>query len=125
MVALADFCKDRRREIERKESDKIRKEMEKGYSRTETLVKDIVVGVQNARAACEEAKRNFDAFLKFFPYLPEKYEPEILWKAWTGDNDALRKIYGENIPAPEVAEKDIGNYLCDYNIAKSKEKEGR
>ena len=123
MVALADFCKDRRREIERKESDKIRKEIEKGYSRSETLVKDIVVGVQNARAACEEAKRHFDAFLKFFPYLPEKYEPEVLWKAWKGDNDALHTIYGEKIPAANVAEMDIGMYLCNYNIAKGKELE--
>ncbi|CAG9881374.1 hypothetical protein BOVA115_5090 [Bacteroides ovatus] len=123
MVALADFCKDRRREIEHKESVRIRQDTEKGYSRSETLTKDIVLGAKSIQIAREEAMQSFDAFLKFFPHLPEKYTPEVLWKAWKGDNEALHTIYGEKIPAADIAEKDIGMYLCNYNIAKSKENE--
>ena len=67
--------------------------------------------------------QSFEAFLKFFPYLPDRYPPEVLWRAWRGDNEALQTIYGDKIPAKEVAEKDIGMYLCNYNIAKSKENE--
>lgn len=123
MVALADFCKDRRREIEHKESTRIRQDTEKGYSRSETLTKDIVLGAKGIQIAREEAMQSFDAFLKFFPHLPEKYTPEVLWKAWKGDNEALHTIYGEKIPAADVAEMDIGMYLCNYNIAKSKDYE--
>lgn len=123
MVALADFCKDRRREIEHKESEYARKMAEIGYSRNENLVKDIVVGVQNAKGEQERAKQDYEAFCELFPYLPDNYKPEVLWKAWKGDNEALHTIYGEKIPAADIAEKDIGMYLCNYNIAKSKENE--
>ena len=71
----------------------------------------------------EEAMQSFEAFLKFFPHLPEKYDAKVLWRAWGGDNEALHKIYGEKIPAKDVAEMDIGMYLCNYNIAKDKELE--
>ena len=37
--------------------------------------------------------------------------------------EALRKIYGESTPPPDVTEMDIGMYLCNYNIAKGKELE--
>lgn len=121
MVALADFCKDRRREIERKESEKIRQEVEKGYSRNENLVKDIVLGAQSIKEKREKAKRDYKAFCEFFPCLPDEYKPEVLWKAWGGNNEALHEVYGDNIPAADVAEKDIGRYLCNYNIVKSKE----
>lgn len=73
MVALADFCKDRRREIERKESAKIRQDTENGYSRSEMLSKDIVLGTKGIRNTREEAMQSFEAFLKFFPYLPDRY----------------------------------------------------
>lgn len=122
MVALSDFCKDRRREIERKEEGLTRQEVEKGYSRNENLIKDIVLGAQSVKEEREKAKRDFKAFCEFFPYLPEQYNPIVLWKAWGGDKDALQGIYGENIPPIEVAEMDIGRYLCQYNIAKNKEK---
>ena len=123
MVALADFCKDRRREIEHKENIRIRQDTENGYSRSEMLSKDIVLGTKGIRNTREEAMQSFEAFLKFFPYLPDRYPPEVLWRAWRGDNEALQTIYGDKIPAKEVAEKDIGMYLCNYNIAKSKENE--
>ena len=38
-----------------------------------------------------------------------------------GDADALRQIYGANVPPADIAERDIGRYLCEYNIAKSRE----
>ena len=103
MVALADFCK--------------------GYARNENLIKDIVTGVQNTRREREKAKQDFKAFCELFPYLPDKYEPKVLWKAWGGNKEALRKIYGESTPPPDVTEMDIGMYLCNYNIAKGKELE--
>ena len=69
MVALVEFCKDRRREIEHKESEYARKMAEIGYSRNENLVKDIVVGVQNAKVEQERAKQDYEAFCELFPYL--------------------------------------------------------
>lgn len=123
MVALVEFCKDRRREIEYRENELVRKKAETGYARNENLIKDIVTGVQNTRKEREKAKQDFKTFCELFPYLPDKYEPMVLWKAWGGNKEALRKIYGESIPPPDVAEMDIGMYLCNYNIAKTKENE--
>nr|DAO27839.1 MAG TPA: hypothetical protein [Caudoviricetes sp.] len=123
MVALVEFCKDRRREIEYRENELARKKAETGYARNENLIKDIVTGVQNTRKEREKAKQDFKTFCELFPYLPDKYEPMVLWKAWGGNKEALRKIYGESIPPPDIAEMDIGMYLCNYNIAKTKENE--
>ncbi len=123
MVALVEFCKDRRREIEYRENELARKKAETGYARNENLIKDIVTGVQNTRKEREKAKQDFKTFCELFPYLPDKYEPMVLWKAWGGNKEALRKIYGEKIPAVDVAEMDIGMYLCNYNITKGKELE--
>lgn len=121
MVALSNFCRDRRQEIERQESAKMRQEMEKGYSRLENLTKGIVMGTLEVRKKAEEAKKNYEAFCRFFPRLPDAYNPHVLWKAWGGDADALRQIYGANVPPADIAERDIGRYLCEYNIAKSRE----
>lgn len=121
MVALADFCKDRNREIEKKEIEIARQEIENGYSRNEILIKDIVMGTKGIEVEREKAKRDYKAFCTFFPYLPEQYNPIVLWKAWGGDKDALHEIYGENIPSIEVADVDIGSYLCQYNIVKNKD----
>ena len=85
------------------------------------MIKDIVTGVQNTRKEREKAKQDFKTFCELFPYLPDKYEPMVLWKAWGGNKEALRKIYGEKIPAVDVAEMDIGMYLCNYNITMGKE----
>ena len=49
--------------------------------------------------------------------------PWYFGKHGGGNKEALRKIYGESIPPPDVAEMDIGMYLCNYNIAKTKENE--
>lgn len=90
MVALADFCKDRRREIERRENELVRKKAETGYARNENLIKDIVTGVQNTRREREKAKQDFKAFCELFPYLPDKYEPKVLWKAY---GEAIKRLY--------------------------------
>lgn len=124
MVALADFCRDRRQAMEKQESERVRQQVEKGFSRSEDLAKGIVVGTLGVRDRAEEAKQDYGAFCKFFPYLPAEYNPKVLWKAWGGDIGALHLIYGDEIPPADIAEKDIGSYLCDYNIAKSKENEG-
>lgn len=123
MVALSDFSKDRRREIERKENERIQRQVEKGFSRLEDCSQNIVIGTMKVREKAEFAKQDYIAFCEFFPYLPECYDPVILWKAWGGDKEALHQIYGDNIPVSEIAEKDIGSYLCDYNISKTKENE--
>ena len=109
MVALSNFCRE------------MRQEMEKGYSRLENLTKGIVMGTLEVRKKAEEAKKNYEAFCRFFPRLPDAYNPHVLWKAWGGDADALRQIYGANVPPADIAERDIGRYLCEYNIAKSRE----
>lgn len=124
MVALSDFCNDRRREIEKKEVDKIRNHVEKSFSRSEDFAKGIVIGVQNFKSKREKAKQDYNTFCELFPYLPSNYDPIILWKAWGGDKNAIKQIYGDKIPSEEVVEKDIGSFLCDYNVAKSKENEG-
>lgn len=124
MVALADFCQDRRQAMEKQESERVRQQVEKGFSRSEDLAKGIVVGTLGVRDRAEEAKQDYGAFCKFFPHLPAEYNPKVLWKAWGGDIGALHLIYGDEIPPADIAEKDIGSYLCDYNIAKSKENEG-
>lgn len=125
MVALAAFGRDRRREIERQESEKISKEIEeKGYSRTEPLLVDIFKGIDHVNHVRENALKDYQAFRKLFPYMPDEYEPKVLWKAWRGDIDALHSIYGKQLPPDSVSHRDIGKYLCKYNIAKAKENEG-
>lgn len=121
MVALADFCRERRHEIERQENEKIRKDSEKGYSRNETLLVDIHKGLNHVRLVRESALKDYEEFRRLFPHIPDKYDPEILWRAWGGDKEALHLIYGERIPPEKVAESDIGKFLCEYNIAKAKE----
>ena len=121
MVALADFCRERRHEIERQENEKIRKDSEKGYSRNETLLVDIHKGLNHVRLVRENALKDYEEFRRLFPHIPDKYDPEILWRAWGGDKEALHLIYGERIPPEKVAESDIGKFLCEYNIAKAKE----
>ena len=121
MVALADFCRERRHEIERQENEKIRKDSEKGYSRNETLLVDIHKGLNHVRLVREGALKDYEEFRRLFPHIPDKYDPKILWSAWGGDKEALHLIYGERIPPEKVAESDIGKFLCEYNIAKAKE----
>nr|DAJ26558.1 MAG TPA: hypothetical protein [Caudoviricetes sp.] len=121
MVALADFCRERRHEIERQENEKIRKDSEKGYSRNETLLVDIHKGLNHVRLVREGALKDYEEFRRLFPHIPDKYDPKILWRAWGGDKEALHLIYGERIPPEKVAESDIGKFLCEYNIAKAKE----
>ena len=121
MVALADFCRERRHEIERQENEKIRKDSEKGYSRNETLLVDIQKGLNHVRLVREGALKDYEEFRRLFPHIPDKYDPKILWRAWGGDKEALHLIYGERIPPEKVAESDIGKFLCEYNIAKAKE----
>lgn len=123
MVALADFCIDRKRAIERREIERSRIEKENGYSRNETLCRDIVLGAKSIKDKREKAIANFDLFLEFFPYIPDKYKPETWWKAWGGDKDALMQIYGENIHLIEKAQDDVGRFLCEYNMAKNKQNE--
>ena len=82
---------------------------------------DIHKGLNHVRLVRESALKDYEEFRRLFPHIPDKYDPEILWRAWGGDKGALHLIYGERIPPEKVAESDIGKFLCEYNIAKAKE----
>lgn len=123
MLALSDFCCDRKRLIERKETERLKIEMELGYTRNEILCKDIVLGTKAIKEKRDKAIANFDEFLIFFPYIPNRHKPETWWKAWGGDREALCRIYDANITSIDVAKDNIGRFLCDYNIFKCKQHE--
>lgn len=116
MVALSDFCKERREVIVRKEIERTNQAVEKGFSRTEDFASSIVLGVQGVGEKRERAKADFNAFLEFFPYLPSGRDPRVLWKAWSGDPDAIHALLGDDPPAVEIVMESIGRYLCDYNV---------
>ena len=89
MVALVEFCKDRRREIEHRENELVRKKAETGYARNENLIKDIVTGVQNTRREREKAKQDFKTFCELFPYLPDSMSPWYFGK----HGEAIKRLY--------------------------------
>lgn len=120
MVALADFCKDRRREIERKESEIIRQKAENGYLKIDTALTAIVAGIDKVRELKKRAESDYMAFRELFPMIPEKYNPHILWEAWRGNKKAIQQVYEENVPPPDIVQDDIGRYLCNYNITANK-----
>ena len=122
MVALSDFCKERREVIIRKETERMARAVEKGFSRTEDFAAGIVLGVQGIAVKRERAKADFNAFLEFFPCLPSGYDPIALWKAWGGDPDAINLLFGNNPPGVEAAAESVGRYLCDYNVYQARVK---
>lgn len=67
MVALSDFCKERREVIIRKETERMARAVEKGFSRTEDFAAGIVLGVQGIAGKRERAKADFNAFWSFSP----------------------------------------------------------
>lgn len=116
MVALSDFCRDRRNEYIKLSNEKIIEQSQKSYTRIEDAAGAMIIGVKNIQTLKEKAKNDFSAFTELFPSVPSNYTAEVYWKAYRGDEDAIRAIYGDNAPPPNIASDDIGRFLCDYNI---------
>lgn len=120
MVELAEFCKERRTAIGRIETEKQKEAMERSFSRLETHAASIVSGIDQVRETAKKAHDDLKDFCAFFPEIPLTYSPEVWWKAWRGEKEALKLIYGDNQPPIDIAVADIGKYLCRYNIQNHK-----
>lgn len=120
MVELAEFCRERRTAIGRIETEKQKEAMERGFSRLESHASAIVSGIDGARELAEKAKGDIEVFTALFPSIPPQYSIEVWWKAWKGETDALKMIYGSEVPPLEIAMSDIGKCLCNYNIQNHK-----
>ena len=115
MVALNDFASDRREAIVRMENERYKERSERGYSRIDDAASAMVSGVKGIRNLAEKAKTDYKAFRTLFPLLPNNYKPEDLFGAYGGKEAAIRAIYGDDSPPPDVANRDIYAFLCDYN----------
>lgn len=120
MVELAEFCRERRTAIGRIETEKQKEAMERGFSRLESHASSIVAGVEKTRDLAEKAKEDIAVFRELFPETPPQCSHEVWWKAWKGEREALKLIYGSSVPSVDIAMTDIGKYLCSYNIKKHK-----
>ena len=87
MVALSDFCRDRRDEHVKLSNETAMKQSQKGFTRIEDAACAMIEGVKNI----QELKKKVN-------------------------EDAIRAIYGDNAPPPNIASDDIGKFLCEYNI---------
>lgn len=116
LVCLSDFIGDRRRAIERVEKNKAETLREKGFCKVDAAAAAMITGVETVKELRDRAITSFNAFTELFPNLPDTYSPDIWWHAWNGSGNALKIIYKNNLPDKEVAKRDIGCYLCDYNI---------
>lgn len=120
MVQLAEFCRERNAVIGRIETDKQKEAMERGFSRLESHASSIVAGVEKSRDLAEKAKEDIAVFRELFPEAPPQCSHEVWWKAWKGEREALKLIYGSSVPSVDIAMTDVGKYLCSYNIQKHK-----
>lgn len=89
MVALVEFCKDRRREIEYRENELARKKAETGYARNENLIKDIVTGVQNTRKEREKQNRTSRPSVSYFHICLISMSPWCFGK----HGEAIKRLY--------------------------------
>lgn len=116
MVALSNFCWDRRAEHVKMVNEEFIKQSKKSYTRLESAAGAMVEGVKKIQSLKEKAKTDYNAFRELFPQLPGNYRSEDLWKAYGGNENAIRAIYGDEYPSSSIASDDIGKYLCEYNI---------
>ena len=82
----------------------------------QSIMVAMIEGVKNIQELKEKAKNDFSAFTELFPNVPNNHTAYTYWKAYGGNEDAIRAIYGDNAPPPNIASDDIGRFLCDYNI---------
>jgi len=76
----------------------------------------MIEGVKNIQELKKKAKNDFSAFTELFPNVPNNHTAYTYWKAYGGNEDTIRAIYGDNAPPPNIASDDIGKFLCEYNI---------
>lgn len=115
MVALHDFCNDRYRMKMRIDIERQKEKSKNGYTRLESFGVGIAKGIDNYRELKEKAKNDFKAFKKIFPNVPIKYNSETIWRAWRGEKEAIRELYGDKVPDETTIEDKIGSWLCEYN----------
>lgn len=120
MTATRTFLKERNSAIEANEQERIEKQTEKGFAKIDDAAISYISGIDSIKELNKKAKNDFKAFCKLFPAIPNDYKPNIWWEAWRGNKDALKVIYGPEPPSNSTAEKDIGKYLCYYNIKNKK-----
>lgn len=116
MTAARTFLKERNTSIEQNEKERVEIQKEKGFIKIDDAAVSYVAGANSIHGLNEKAKNDFKAFCELFPSIPSNYTPNVWWEAWRGNEDALKVIYGPEPPTHNVAENDIGKYLCDYNI---------
>ena len=92
------------------------KQSQKGFTRIEDAACAMIEGVKNIQELKKKAKNDFSAFTELFPNVPNNLTAYTYWKAYGGNEDTIRAIYGDNAPPPNIASDDIGKFLCEYNI---------
>ncbi len=116
MTAIRRFLIERNEAVERNEKKLLEERKAKGFIKIDTAAQSIVSGIDSVREINKKAKNDFQMFCKLFPHVPKGYSPQIWWNAWKGEVNALKLIYKDKPPSSSVAERDIGKYLCEYNI---------
>ena len=67
MVALSDFCRDRRDEHVKLSNETAMKQSQKGFTRIEDAACAMIEGVKNIQELKKKAKNDFSAFTELFP----------------------------------------------------------
>ena len=99
MTALFQFSKDRKEAIVQRETEITRKTPTPS---TKTRLVFITQGIDRVRDLNSRAKSDYNAFRELFPCLPSDRNAKVYWRAW------------------RIKEKQVGKYLCEYNINKMK-----
>lgn len=114
MVRLSEFVADRALAIEKNEMEARKAQKQKGFTNIKQAGAAITEGVSGWRKMLEEAKGNYDRFLKLFPKFPQGISPIVWYDAWLGDRTALDVVFNDKPPGNY--EDDIIKKLCDYNV---------
>lgn len=121
MVALYDFCRDRKDVIVRRETEEQMQRQQRGFTKIDNAAAAIVKGVDTVRELKEKAKTQIKAFRTLFPSLPKGYTETVLFEAYGGKETAIRAIYGPELKmTTKQASEDLYRRLCDYNVKVNK-----
>ncbi|MGL5261964.1 MAG: DUF6633 family protein [Bacteroides sp.] len=97
MSALYQFRRDRVEAISKREQEERKKEPKIPMA---TRMVFLHRGLEGTRKLNQQAKTDYSAFRKLFPFLPEDKQPEEYWEALKAD------------------EKNVGIKLCEFNMNK-------
>lgn len=114
MVRLSEFVSDRALAIEKNEMEARKAQQLKGFTNIKQAGAAITEGVGGWRKMLNEAKGNYDRFLKLFPKFPQGISPIVWYDAWLGDRAALDVVFNDEPPGNY--EDEIIKKLCDYNV---------